>query len=446
MFFSVPALAKVLLIFTLVLVLNRTGLHLGLALIIGALGLCLWFDHGIIHSLEIVVRGAINIECFFLLLLIYQILTLTLLMNHTGMMKKMIRNVQSIVPSRRMALAVLPAMIGLLPMPGGAAVSAPMVDAADEDRKITPLQKTTINYWFRHSWEYWWPLYPGVLLASEISGLSLKHIAIIQMPLTLFSILFGSLFLLLPLKLGPRKGRPKGRIWDLFQSLLPIIILLIIWRIAGWLQVYLPDNKTGHVLNTVFSSRYLPLIIGLTGAIIWIQMIHKPDQKTWKDILTRRKSYLLLVVVIGVKIFSAALESELPQSAGGERIVDLVRENLEVLHVPKIIVVMIIPFISGIVTGLAYGFVGASFPIVMSLVGESATITHVMSYVVLAYGFGYVGMMLSPVHVCFVVTNEYFKTQMLQTYRKLIGPSVGVLIGALLMSFLALRLASFIQP
>ena len=462
-FFSVPALAKVLIIFTLVLVLNRTGLHLGLSLILGALGMSLWFEQGFLHSLQIILQGGVNLECFFLIIVIFEILSLTLLMSHTGMMNQMIRNVRSILPSRRMALATLPAMIGLLPMPGGAAVSAPMVDAADEDRKIDPLDKTTINYWFRHSWEYWWPLYPGIILASEISGLSLGQIAMVQMPLTLFSVGFGAFFLLRPLKLGPRKKRPQGNLLQLVTSFLPILILFFLWLILGkaikyWFPV---DAGTDSLVGRVITSKYFPMMIGLVGAILWVQFTGKPGKKAWKDIITKKRSYLLLVVVFGVKVFSAALESDVgpvnttPPLSGVSasvaaassvatepettRVVDLIRANLDTLEIPDILVIVIMPFISGIVTGLAFGFVGASFPIVMSLLGEGSSTAQVMSYVVLAFGFGYMGMMLSPVHVCFVVTNEYFKTRMLQSYRKLIGPTLGVLLGAIIMSFIAMR-------
>jgi hypothetical protein len=424
MFLQAPAILKVIIIFTLVLVLNRFGLHLGLSLLLSAFSMLIWFGHGFSDSLQIVFNGAFNKECLFLLIVIYQILTLTLLMTKTGMMKQMIQSVKSLVPSRRMALAMLPAMIGILPMPGGAAVSAPMVDAADEDNQLDPLQKTVINYWFRHSWEYWLPLYPGVLLAAEISRLSLKTIMLLHFPLSIVSVIFGALFLLLPLKLGPQKENPRGHIWELIQSLAPIFILLLLWFIMG------------AVLKKL-NSKYIPMILALVGAILWVQIRRKPDKKTWMQILLSKKNYLLLVVVIGVKVFSATLESTAP---GGEKIVNLVRENLNDMHIPKTLVGMIMPFISGIVTGLSYGFVGASFPIVMSLVGEGASSYQVMSYVVIAYGFGYVGMMMSPVHVCFVVTNEYFNTNILQAYRKLWGPMLAVLIASVIIGYIIARI------
>ncbi|MBN1902880.1 DUF401 family protein [Candidatus Sumerlaeota bacterium] len=424
MFLNAPALLKVIITFTFVLALNRFGLHLGLSLLVCAFSMLLWFGNALGESLQIVFNGAFNKECLLLLIVVFQILALTLLMTRTGMMQQMISSVKSIVPSRRMAMAMLPAMIGILPMPGGAAVSAPMVDAADEDNHLEPLQKTVINYWFRHSWEYWLPLYPGVLLVAEISGLSLKTIALLHVPFTFVSLISGVFFLLLPLKLGPQKGKKSHRQYkELIQSLSPILILLVLWLILG------------SVLKKL-NSKYIPMILALVGAFIWLQIWKKPDRKTWFDVLRSKKNWLILVVVIGVKVFSTALESRTP---GGDKIVNLIRENLDNLHIPSILVLMIMPFISGIVTGLAYGFVGASFPIVMSLVGENPSASQVMSYVVIAYGFGYIGMMMSPVHVCFVVTNEYFKTRITQAYRKLWGPMLAVLVASVIIGFIVAR-------
>jgi hypothetical protein len=51
-----------------------------------------------------------------------------------------------------------------------------------------------------------------------------------------------------------------------------------------------------------------------------------------------------------------------------------------------------------------------------------------------AYGCVYFGMILSPVHICLVVTNEYFKTRLLSSYRRIFAPALTVLLACLIMS------------
>ena len=60
---------------------------------------------------------------------------------------------------------------------------------------------------------------------------------------------------------------------------------------------------------------------------------------------------------------------------------------------------------------------GASFPLVLSL---TSGLPEAASYITLAYGFGYLGMMLSPIHFCLVLTKDYFKAQMAGIYRLLL--------------------------
>jgi hypothetical protein len=59
---------------------------------------------------------------------------------------------------------------------------------------------------------------------------------------------------------------------------------------------------------------------------------------------------------------------------------------------------------------------------------------------VLAYGFGYMGMMLSPVHLCLLVTKEYFSAGLLGVLR-IILPCVAVILVFCLLSYGALRVA-----
>ena len=115
---------------------------------------------------------------------------------------------------------------------------------------------------------------------------------------------------------------------------------------------------------------------------------------------------------------------------------DFVRIELNNIGFPIIFIIMLIPFISGITTGLAVGFVGISFPIIISLLGQNPDFSILISTVILAYGFGYMGMILSPVHVCLIVTNKYFKTRLTQSLLKLILPVSVLLIFILLYYFL----------
>ena len=59
---------------------------------------------------------------------------------------------------------------------------------------------------------------------------------------------------------------------------------------------------------------------------------------------------------------------------------------------------------------------GASFPLIIPLFPAGSLFDY-LSSAALAYSFGYIGMMLSPVHLCFLVTKDYFRASLLGSYR-----------------------------
>jgi hypothetical protein len=115
-----------------------------------------------------------------------------------------------------------------------------------------------------------------------------------------------------------------------------------------------------------------------------------------------------------------------------------IRNELIEFGIPVILMVMVMPFISGFILGIAVGFVGASFPLIIPLF-NTADMFDYFSYAALAYMFGYMGMMLSPVHLCFLVTRDFFKASLTGAYRFILKPALFVMSAAFVL-FLVTRL------
>ena len=161
----------------------------------------------------------------------------------------------------------------------------------------------------------------------------------------------------------------------------------------------------------------------------WTVRLKGHDRRALVKVFTNKSVYALAVLVVSVMVFQRTLDD----IGAAEKIAEELRD----LRVPVVLVVAILPFIAGLVTGLAIGFVGTSFPLVLALVaGEPGSIRP---YVALAYGFGHLGQMMSPLHLCHVVSNEYFRTTFMPVYRQFL-PSAALaatLVGAY---FLLLRI------
>ena len=149
-------------------------------------------------------------------------------------------------------------------------------------------------------------------------------------------------------------------------------------------------------------------------------------------LLFSRKGGELVLLITGITLLSGALQCPSPAGA----LVEVMRDELMALRVPLVVVIALIPFISGVVTGIAMGFVGTSFPLIFALLGQDPSAGAVISTTVLAFGFGYAGMMLSPVHICFVVTCQYFGTTIFKSYRYLLGPVAAIAVAAVVMAAL----------
>ncbi len=420
----------------LIVLVNHLSRRLWVAVLAGTMLLGLWCGHPILPGANspgitgIAWARLSSINLLLLLAVVFQVIWLSSQMSKTGIMSELVAAVQSRV-SQRMSMAMLPAVIGWLPMPGGALFSAPLVDKCDIERNIQPLLKTKTNHWFRHIWEYWWPIYPGVLLAIAESGLEIWQFVLVELPLSLFAIAGGWWFLLRRIKpASARPGKPAPSPMEaasnlrLLRLISPIVVVIaMVIAMETGIRILLYHYPWLHKPN-----RYLPMMTGICAAMLYLNRWRPLTWKVWKEILVSGKTIRLVILVALVRVLGAIIDADLP---GGAGLVDTMRAEFAAWHIPTIAVIMLIPFLSGISTGLAIGFVGASFPIVMKMLPHGAPINEVMATTVLAYACGHYGMMLSPLHICLVATNEHFGTRLVQSMRGLIGPGLVVVIGAL---------------
>jgi integral membrane protein (TIGR00529 family) len=338
--------------------------------------------------------------------LVTQVIWLSSQMERTGMMRDLVEAVRRRV-STRTAMAALPAVIGLLPMPGGALFSAPLVDSCDADRSRPALLKAKINYWFRHIWEYWWPLYPGVLVALDIIRVEVWQFVIVQFAYSLFAVFWGYPFLLRKVAPAAKDGRRGGGANPAPSIVGPVSPILVIVGVYVLLRLFVP--------RAAELNRYLPLILALVCAMVFLQCRRRLDGRAWRAIVSSRKTLMMISLVGLVRIYGAFIEGRL---ADGTPLVDRMQAELSAWGIPVLAMIMVLPFIAGLTTGLTIGFVGAGFPIVLSLVGGATPMDAFLGGVSLAYVCGFAGMILSPVHVCLVVTNEHFKTRL---HHSLVG-------------------------
>lgn len=331
-------------------------------------------------------------------------LMLTMVMEHilrnTGMLKRMVSSLSAALPDRRVVMAAMPAMIGLLPSPGGAVFSAPMVNEAAGDSAIHAEQKALINYWYRHIWEYVSPLYPGIILAAGITGLSTQTLFLANLPFAVSVVAWGALFCFWGIarqEAAPVESGRKAQFLTFLAMVSPILLALLL------VVVFRVDPS-----------------ISLGGAIIALYVWHRYTPSQIIKNLRESVSVKALFLVIGIMIFQEVLR--VTGALGG------ISSFFANSGLPLHLILILIPFIAGLMTGLTVAYVGITFPLLMPLLGGDAPSPGLVA---LAFGSGFAGVMLSPVHLCYVLTCDYFQVDIARVYHRLFLPSACVLAAAI---------------
>jgi integral membrane protein (TIGR00529 family) len=418
----IPALIKVFVIFGIILIVNRLKLNLGLSIITGALILGMWMGLGFRGLGGSLLSTVTEMQTISLGLIVGLIMVLSGLMDKSGQMSRMVKGLSILSRDGRTVGSVMAALIGLLPMPGGALFSAPLVGASLMKLGVAREQKTALNYWFRHIWEYWWPLYPGVILVVALLEVKTWHFIAMMAIMTPVSVLSGMFFILKPIgkiEVQDQGSFSWGGLWKFIWEMMPILLVILFIFL---LPVLLRVIEILGIRIDVHSG--LSLLPGLAIAIVWVWRVNRIPAKQLLSVIIGKGTWSMVFLILAVMIFKGMMEDS--------QAVIQIRNELMAYHIPAMLIILIMPFLSGFITGIAVGFVGAAFPIIIPMF-HSPDLINFLSTAGLAYVFGYIGMILSPVHLCFLVSKDYYRAGFFESYQYVLKASLSVITTAVIL-------------
>lgn len=413
-FENIPAIFRMMMIFFLVLICIRKKLSLGNAFVLGTLFLSLLFGMQPLLTLKSMLASLTDPKTLSIAVIVSLILVLSSSMEIAGQMQRMLQNFQGLISSPRLNLIIFPALIGLLPMPGGAVFSAPMVRELGIGSKLSEAQLSFVNYWFRHIWEYWWPLYPGILLTTVITQISLLTIIVIMCPFTAIAVWLGYCALKGSDSFG-KAGANDSRapLWPFIKELVPILVVIF------------PGLGMGILLSKLFPgfliSKEIGLILALCAAIAWVWYQNGTPRKQIISTLTNLQLLKMMYMIAGILIFKGILTDSRAAAA--------VSQELMQMHIPLVLIAVTLPLLVGMSGGIVIAFVGSTLPILVPLIQSLGEAQFLPAYAMLILVSGFAGVMFSPLHLCFLLSNEYFAVSIGSVYRYLWMPCVA-LIGA----------------
>ena len=383
----------ILLTLSIVVVLLHRRVEIGHAMLAGSLLLQLltWsapelFINAIINTLRNFNTWEILGALFFVMCLEYQLRT-------SGLLDEVMAAARAHLLSDKFLLAGMPAFLGFLPSLGGALFSAPMVENASKRYEMTAEDKTTVNFWFRHIWEFINPIMPGLLLLGQITHFPLSALMLEMMPFTVAAIVIGWIFCLMRLREKPE--RPELTADNKMDELSEV-------QRKGWHAIAL---TAGPILVNIFmvvafklpASVSMGLVVGLMAIIL------RQNMTSIKKMLIHGLDRKLLWGIGSVLLFQQVLLD----TGALTGVVSMLRSS----QIPPLVITGILTFVAGMLTGTSGGFVAVSMPVVVALApGDIAAA---------AVGFvlGTAGQMLSPMHLCILVTVEYFKANFIRSLK-----------------------------
>ncbi|MEW6215993.1 MAG: DUF401 family protein, partial [Nitrospirota bacterium] len=133
----------------------------------------------------------------------------------------------------------------------------------------------------------------------------------------------------------------------------------------------------------------------------------------------------VIILILSVMLFKEAMEN-----SGAVKNLSqfFMKEGIPILPV-----LFLLPFITGLLTGLTVGFVGSTFPLIISIAGNTS-----IGAISFAFASGFLGVLLSPVHICLILTREYFRADLWGIYKMMIPAGI-IVFSAAIVEYMILK-------
>ena len=414
-------LIGVVISFLLVIILIRKKFNFGLSLIFGSIIIAIFsltdiafteipkaYLKALIYDYD---KSVFNFETIELAVLLTFIYILAKAMQETGAIKKAINSLQTIF-YKGGTLGVIPAVYGLMPVPGGALFSAPLIDKEGDKFELNKDKKNFLNVWFRH---IWFPIYPVssamlLIISSDFANIDIYKLIVANTPAFIAFIIIGLIFLKIYIRKIPKPQKaPKKEYSGLIYLLPPVIpiVIYIIFFVVFWIfdlgdiKIFQRSIFIGGVILSIFCLYYLLDI----------------DWKKYYEILKKSFSLKFALVIIGIMVFRQMIET-----SGSN---DIIGGLIGGLSIHPVIIIILIPLIMGLITGYNLGAIALSYALVVPFFEISNL--NIIGFASLVFMSSLVGYLISPIHLCNIVSSDHLKTDTTRMYKMYI-PAVVTLI------------------
>ena len=328
------------------------------------------------------------------------------------MYDRLIESLNTMIRDKRLVAMVSPAIIGFLPMPGGALLSAPLVEVSTNKMKLKPAFNAFLNFWFRHDWELIWPLYAGLLLFQTMSRIPMRRIILFQLPFSILHIATGlAVSFWYFRRHGISREHPGARngihatVRDFFAGTWPILAVILLFFVK------------------VPAAAAAAAALGAAAGSRCPERMEKSRAREIAAVLFAKATIRSLLVIAAVIVFQRIIQ------------ISSAFDTLKTMDISlglAVVFIFLVSFTVAFLTGVNTAYIAIAFPVLLPLIQHLPNYFYLSLYI---YVVGFAGILVSPLHLCLVLTNEYFGASLLDVYRYMAIPiflMIGIATGLVL--------------
>lgn len=372
----------------IIIMLNRRlslGLAMGTAVVILAVTSGLEF----VDVMRTCLSALVATDTIELVLSVLGITIMSAAMGSLGLLERAVASLCDLTRRPRAVVVTAPSLVGLLPVPGGAIISAPLIDGLGGSMGMSPDARAAANMLFRHAWFLVFPFNPHLILASRIADLPLSSMIACQAVPAVVCFVMG--YLILFSGTHPERcelaGTPRlVAARDCFLSLSPLLVALLTYALF---PIRLPVALLAGIL--------------VAAGIAWRT---SRLRETAEFVSRKGIDGELLVTVTAIMVFRAFMMNmdQLPAMVGS--VLDR--------GLPIELFLIVLPFAIAFASAYMSTATAVCFPL---LLGAAATVGTKLGFTTVIYTLAFVGHMLSPAHPCGPLTATYFKVSFTRMSR-----------------------------
>lgn len=340
---------------------------------------------------------------------------LSQLYKETGETAKLSESLSKLVKNPKIVLSTLPAVIGLLPVAGGALMSAPIVDAEAEKLNLKPEKKAYVNLWFRHTIFPVYPLSQVLITTAALTRTPLFSIILLQIPTVAVMVVIGFLVGFWKTSV-PKEERTIEKASKASSYLKDFVIAFSPLLTTILAAVYLNVSSYG------FSEQGFDVLIATFAGLAVLAVISRSNPRT-----LIRPLQGLSIYGVTLAVYGAFLLRNVMKAAG---ISEIFQPLVSSGSLDVIVLLTAVPMLLGFLVGSPSGAIAIGASILTGFLMFTPKTSALL------YISTYLGYVIAPTHLCFTFTADYFKCPLGKVYKYVLPSFLATFATSLIVYFL----------